>query len=105
MIRSLSFLLIFILMVSVQAQTTGKIAGNILDKNTGEGLAGANVYLEGTTYGAATDVYGDFFIINIPPGNYTVVISMIGFERVKMELRVSVNRTSDASFELNDATI
>jgi len=105
MIRCLSFLFILILAVSVQAQTTGKIAGNVLDKNTGEALAGANVYLEGTALGASTDVNGDFFIINIPPGNYTVIFSMIGYERVKMELRVSVNRTSNASVEINQAVI
>jgi hypothetical protein len=45
----------------VFAGTTGKIAGSVLDQDSGEPLAGANVVLVGTGLGAAVDVDGDFF--------------------------------------------
>ncbi len=48
--------------------TTGKIAGTVKDAKTGEPLPSANVVIEGTTLGAATNPDGYFAILNIPPG-------------------------------------
>jgi len=77
------------------AQTTGKIAGEVHDAENGEPLAGANVLINGTLLGASVDREGTFFIINVPPGSYTVSIEMLGYETTKIEnLQVSVNRTS-----------
>ena len=44
-------------------QTTGKISGQVTD-NAGAGLAGANVILEGTSKGAATDNDGKYTILD-----------------------------------------
>jgi outer membrane receptor protein involved in Fe transport len=90
----------------VFAGVTGKIAGKVTDAQTGEPLVGVNVILEGTTTGAATDIEGDYFIINVPPGSYTVVTSMIGYtnER-KTDVAVSVDRTFVADFALKAAVI
>lgn len=59
-------------------QTTGKIAGSIIDAETGEPLVGVNVFLEGTLLGAGTDFEGDYYIINIPPGSYRLTASFVG---------------------------
>ena len=86
---------LFMLSGTTFAQTTGKIAGVVEDASSGEALAGANIFLENTSYGAAANLDGEFFIINIPPGKYTVVIQMVGYKTQKMvDFRVSVNRTS-----------
>ena len=50
---------------ALYAQTTGSIAGVVLDKNNGEPIPGANIFAEGASIGAATDDDGHFFIINI----------------------------------------
>ena len=71
-------LLLMFLMSSLRAGTTGKIVGRVLDKQTGEALPGINVYMEGTSHGAATDNDGFYLINNIPPGSYTVVFTAIG---------------------------
>ncbi|MEJ2636575.1 MAG: TonB-dependent receptor [Calditrichia bacterium] len=90
----------------VHAQTTGKIAGQVKDAQTMEPLIGANVVVEGTTLGAATDADGTFYIINVPPGNYTLGIYMIGYENVKLQnLSVSVNRTSTVEIKMNPSTL
>ena len=47
------------------AGTTGKIAGKVTDKESGEPLPGVNVIIVGTTTGAATNINGEFFIINV----------------------------------------
>jgi hypothetical protein len=81
--------------------STGKIAGRVIDSQTGEPLAGANVVIDGTFLGAAADVEGDFFILNLPPGSYTVTASMVGYRSQKITgLRVNVDKTTRLDFEL-----
>ena len=88
------WLLSLLVMGSAMGQTTGKIAGRILDQQTGDPLPGANVILAGTPFGAAADQNGDFYIINLSPKEYTVRILMIGYKPVEIqEVRISVNRT------------
>jgi hypothetical protein len=62
------------------AGTTGKVAGTVKDAQSGEPLAGVNVFLDGTSLGAATDVDGTYFIINIIPGKYTVKVLYVGYQ-------------------------
>ena len=45
--------------------TTGKLAGKVINAETGKPLAGANVFVEGTRLGAATDLDGEYYIINM----------------------------------------
>ncbi|NVM01832.1 MAG: carboxypeptidase-like regulatory domain-containing protein, partial [Candidatus Helarchaeota archaeon] len=74
------FLLIFLSFnMGIYAGTTGKVQGTILDSESNEPLPGVNIMIEGTTLGAATDESGFFFIINIPPGTYSLKASMIGY--------------------------
>ncbi len=87
-------------------QTTGKISGTVTDAETGEPLPGVNVVLEGTDQGAATDSDGNYFIINIDPGEYSVTASMIGYQSVtKTGVLVSVNHTTPVSFQLQTEAI
>ena len=74
-----TLLIIFVLSFFTFAGTTGKIAGQITDSETGDPLPGVNVFLEGTTLGAATDADGYYYIINIPPATYNLTVSYIGY--------------------------
>jgi len=95
----LNTLLLFLLCNGlIFAGQTGKISGYITDAETGEPVIGANVILEGTFFGAACDIEGYFFINNIPPGKYKVVVSAIGYKKttvtdvlVKIDLTTSVD--------------
>ena len=88
------------------AGTTGKIAGKILDKDTGEPLPGVSVLISGTTIGAATNIQGEFFIINAPPGSYDLKASLVGYGPVEITgVKVSVDLTSTANFEMSTQTI
>ncbi|MBN2088453.1 TonB-dependent receptor [candidate division KSB1 bacterium] len=90
----------------VIAQTTGKIAGQVTDAADGTPLVGANVMLEGTRLGAAAGMDGHFFIINIPPGSYTVKILMMGYNPyIINNVRVSVNRTFEINAKLQQSVI
>ncbi len=88
------------------AQTTGKIAGFVFDKNTSEPLPGANIYIENSPYGAASGLDGSFYIINVPPGTYNVIAEMVGYEKqIIKNVRVSVNRTTNLKILLQEAII
>ena len=77
----LGFLTIFLIFsCNSFAGTTGKIAGKIIDATTNETLIGVNVIIVGTTMGAATDINGEYYILNIPPGTYEVKASLIGYQ-------------------------
>ena len=80
---------------TVFAGTTGKLTGAITIKDTGEPLVGANILIEGTGLGAATDLGGKYFILQVPPGKYSVRFTMIGFQDLVMSnVRVQVDLTT-----------
>ncbi len=99
------FLILLLFSCTVFAGTVGKIKGTVTDKNSGEPLIGVNIFLENTQLGAATDEDGYFVILNIPPGEYTVTASYIGYQSKKIEkVIVKVDLTVQLNFELNEAT-
>lgn len=69
----------------------GKIGGRITDENTGEPLLAANVILEGTSMGAATNMDGEFLIPVVPVGNYTLKASYIGYESKSFQISIKEN--------------
>ena len=56
------------------------IQGKIADSQTGQHLIGANIMLEGTMMGAASDENGNFLMYNVPIGSYTL-ISMYKYKK------------------------
>lgn len=84
---------------------TGKIAGKVTDTN-GNGLPGANVILEGTQRGSASDADGNYFILSVPPGQYAVRAQMMGYQTVvQKNVLVQAGRTTTLNFSLNPTTI
>lgn len=101
------YLIYFLLGSSIlYAGTTGKIVGRVVDKKTGAPLPSVNVFIIGENKGAATDLDGNFFIININPGIYEIRVSMIGYrESVIKEVRVQADLTNQLDIELEEASI
>ncbi|MFA6618067.1 MAG: TonB-dependent receptor [Candidatus Neomarinimicrobiota bacterium] len=83
------------------ASTTGKISGRVIDKASGEALPGCNILVEGTVLGAATDLDGNYYILNIPPGDYTLRFMMIGYGQLKVtDITVQVGFTTNLDAEM-----
>jgi len=97
----------------ISAGTTGKIRGRVTDKATGEGLPGANVMIAAAWQensqtpvewhlGAAADFAGDYYILNVPPGTYSVIAQMMGYGKVvQTDVRVNIDRTTVVDFSLS----
>lgn len=84
-----------IILQTAFAGITGKIAGRVVDANTGNGLAGVNLVLQDQAVGVAADADGYYTIINIPPGRYTLIATMIGYAQLTVEdVVVNVDRTT-----------
>lgn len=78
-----SILIILILTTSVfAAKDKGEVIGQVVDAETGDALIGANVVLEGTLWGSACDLDGNYKIQNVPPGSYTMLVMMMGYNKV-----------------------
>lgn len=102
---AVSLLAAFHISLSV-AGTTGKIVGKVTEVKTQSPLPGANVVIVGTSMGAATDLEGDYYIINVPPGNYSVTVSMMGYKTVtKTSVNVSVDHTTRIDFQMEETVI
>ena len=99
-------LLLFLVSNFGFAGVTGKITGKVLDKETGEALPGANIIVDGTMMGSAADIEGNYTILNVPPGNYTLIASMIGYSSTKVkDVRVSIDLTTTVNFELSSEVL
>jgi len=99
-------LALFIYHGATLAGITGKVAGVIKDASTGEPLPAVNVVIEGTTLGGATDNEGHYFIINIPPGTYSLQASMVGYTvESKTGVIVNVDHTTPVDFNLRVTAI
>jgi TonB-dependent receptor len=82
-------------------QQTGEISGTITDKSTGEVLVGANVVLQGTTIGSATNNQGVYSIRRIPAGRYILVASYIGYLNINdIEVTVTGGEVLNIDFQL-----
>ncbi|NOX47955.1 MAG: TonB-dependent receptor, partial [Chlorobi bacterium] len=81
----LFFVSILMVSSSVVAQHA-TVRGFVYEKESGEPVIFTNVYLAGTSYGAATDVNGYFAISKIPPASYTLMVTYLGFDTLKIEI-------------------
>ncbi|OQX95069.1 hypothetical protein B6I21_07355 [candidate division KSB1 bacterium 4572_119] len=83
------------------AGVTGKISGKVIDKNSGEPLPGANVIIKNTSLGAATNIQGEYFIINVPVGTFTLTVQYLGYKEVeKVGVKSIQDMTTTLNFEL-----
>ena len=102
------FILFAVLLLTIPlfAGTTGKISGTVTDQETGEPIVGANVIIEGTYLGASADLEGYFSISNIPPGEYRVIFSAVGYQKIIVEkVRVNIDLTTNLDMKLSSSVI
>jgi len=85
---------------SLFAQGSGSIKGRVADKETGEALIGANVVIQSTVIGVATDIDGRFLLRSVPPGTYTLRASYIGYIAVNLQVTVNTDQTTEIDFPL-----
>lgn len=74
------------------------ISGYLKDASNGEDLIGASIYVKETQKGAASNAYG-FYSITLPKGNYTLLISYLGYKSILTQIELSQNITKNYNLE------
>jgi hypothetical protein len=97
------------LLLSVFAITAfsqnASIKGFVYDKKSGEPSIYMNVFLEGTTQGASTDVNGYYVISKIKPGNYQLIVASMGYDTIRESISVDANDLLSKNFYVEEASI
>jgi len=89
--------LIFISFLVTNAQSRGGVKGNLKDAQSGEALAFANVALVGTTTGTVTDNDGNYQLLNVKPGTYTLVFSYLGYKEIEQTIEIRAGETKEVN--------
>ncbi|MCK9163681.1 MAG: TonB-dependent receptor [Bacteroidales bacterium] len=108
--RIILFAVIFVNIIAYAAPTVknndqASIEGHVFDARTKEPIAYASIGIKGTSIGTVTDRDGNFVLRSLHPGNYTLVITYVGYEKQEKEIRVFRNRAVHAHIELKETTV
>ncbi|MEE9464363.1 MAG: carboxypeptidase-like regulatory domain-containing protein, partial [Candidatus Neomarinimicrobiota bacterium] len=103
---TLRVILVTVFPIFLFSQEVGKIAGTVTDEATGEALVGANVLVEGTSFGTATGTDGRYTILAISVGTYVVRVEYIGYRPVRLSnVQVHKRLTTEANFAMSSETL
>lgn len=98
--------ILMIASVPALAGNTGKIVGKVTDKESGEPIIGVNVLVLATMRGTVTDVDGNYTIIGIPIGSYTVRASLVGYAQVEVkDVKVGADITTPLNFKMSSSAV
>ncbi|URC13605.1 TonB-dependent receptor [Flavobacterium sp. B183] len=98
--KKLFLMLLFFCLQFSFAQETNSVSGII--SGDGHQLQLANVHLVGTKYRSVTDSLGYYNFENVPVGNYTLQVSLVGFQTSKKKIDVRKGTVQAYDFELDD---
>ena len=98
------FLTVLVLPAMLFAQQ-GSVTGTITDESTGDAIVGANVVLQGTSMGAAANTMGVYTISNVPLGDYTLVVTAIGYSKATAELSISPGMTNTVDVGMTSESV
>ena len=93
-------LLLFFNISFSQEPVKPRICGNIIDAETREPIAYANVFISNSSIGCASDKNGYFELRNIPLGRYEIIASVLGYEVLNVKVRIYNNSRRNFRFEM-----
>ncbi len=103
--RILIFAIGILLFIRVSSVFASKISGRVTDAGSGETLIGANIFIEGSGLGAVTDLNGKYVIFNVPAGIHKIIVTYIGYEKVKREIQVQDDRDLELNIRMNAVVV
>lgn len=99
-IAPIILLMFFLCCNSLSYGQSGTIKGRVFDEDSKNALAGTNIIVEGTNFGCAADIDGNYIIRNIPAGKRTLCISYIGYQTDTVKVTIVANKTIEKDFIL-----
>ncbi len=101
----LILLLLTLLMLISYAGDTGRIKGVIKDARTGDVLQEALITVAGTYWGDVSNYAGEFEIRDVAPGNYHLVVTLLGYAKTEIPVVVTAGRTTQVTIQLEQKPI
>ncbi|MCK4577852.1 MAG: TonB-dependent receptor, partial [Candidatus Marinimicrobia bacterium] len=95
----------FLISATTIAFGQSRISGRIIDAETNQPLASADVVLEGTGTGANSDLSGNYLIIDIEPGEYQLIVSYIGYKKAVETFSIAQNQNLTINFYLQQTVL
>lgn len=99
----IAFFSLFILSTGF-AQNTGKVRGFVMDKISDGPIPYANAVLDGTEIGAVANDEGFFVLNNVPPGEYVLKVTFVGYEGFSKTIKVVAGRITSEKIYLAEAS-
>lgn len=81
------------------------VRGFVYEATTGEPVMFSNVYIENSTYGASTDINGYFSITRIHPGNYTLLVTYLGYDTLRVDLTLKAGDVLNKRLTLTESSV
>ena len=85
--------------------TDANVFGHVLDKATKEHLPYVTLQIKGSSIGTATDETGHYFLKNLPVGEYTLEVKMMGYKTIEQTINTHKGETLELNFDLEESTI
>lgn len=98
-------LIVFLIAPAMLIAQDASIRGFVYEEETGEPAFFANVYLKGTNYGSSADVNGYYVISRVPAGNYTLMITYLGFDTIQMPVSMKEGEVVNQNYFLKKSSV
>ncbi|MCY3601065.1 MAG: von Willebrand factor type A domain-containing protein [Gemmatimonadetes bacterium] len=84
---------------------TGTVKGRVIDATANAGVAGAQVFVAGTTIGTLTDAEGSYSLPGVPAGERAVTVRLIGYRETSKTVTVTAGETVTLDFTVEQTTL
>ena len=84
---------------------TGTVQGTVLDATASFGVAGAQVFVAGTTIGTLTDAAGAYSLSGVPTGEQVVTVRLIGYREASRTITVTAGETVTLDFTVEQTAL
>lgn len=99
--KNLALVLFLFFTTLLFSQQQGAVMGTILDKEmNNEPMLFANIQVKNTTKTTQTNFHGNFEITDLEPGDYTLLVSYLGYETLEIPISIEKNKTTHVIDEL-----
>src|SRR5512140_1089848 len=106
MMRRIFSVLILPGLLTQACLAAGSIAGRVMGVSQSEAIVGANVLLRGTTRGTTTDTQGRYRLADLAPGKYTLVFSIVGYQRLtRTDIAVEDGKETTVNVTMTQAPV
>ncbi len=83
----------------------GSLTGLLTDASSGRALGSAQVFISGTGLGSLSNAAGRYLILNVPVGQHTLEVMLIGYGAQQQQVTVSEGQVTTADYALTEEAL